>query len=482
MLIALSGCLPEKRVHWAPSGKVAAVIGADGLYLCDEQGALTDRLLPGARRVTWQLDGRVLYVVHSEHAKTWDEAAQRLRDNQRTRIIDAAAKLRARLLAHTGKLEELPPDATEELTGGESAAALLYLRSQQDPELAAKYADQWRALDAFKCEYFELSRIELAGQNVRKLEPVYRCFDDMIEPRLNPGGNWIAWVTARKGRDNATRLLAMPLRSLEDPIEVIDYVSFSFDWTVDGRGLIFAATRGWFSSDEEEIRVGVLAQRVVRDDEGAYMENLPEPEDLAGILFHREVRVRTLPDQRILIACRAAKLPAEKSAMPPRMGLFVFDATAAEKLRPVIADEQMLGPNFAESLCFFEPSPNGQYVAVAAGDQSIGVVTVATGDWWSLQKYGMTAGDMRSRPSWKGLDELCFVSAPPPNQGDGKAAVVVAKLDFAAKKIERRVVSETWPKAVIAGFLIPEEEPASQPATRPAAPASAPATQPVGSR
>src|SRR5262249_45289912 len=103
---ALAGCIPEKRVVWAPDGSRAAVIATDGLRICGPSGRLTKPLAPDVRRVGWFTDSRHLLCLLTTKARTWSEAEKIVTPGQRERVVKAAGELRDQLLAYNGPFDK----------------------------------------------------------------------------------------------------------------------------------------------------------------------------------------------------------------------------------------------------------------------------------------------------------------------------------------------------------------------------------------
>src|SRR5687768_18126091 len=91
-LLAL-GCDPDQYVLWAPDGQKAAVIGTDGLHLCDPAGKLTELLVKDVRKVAWFSDSRRIVAARELKVSNWKEARKYLDDARITRIEVEAEKL-----------------------------------------------------------------------------------------------------------------------------------------------------------------------------------------------------------------------------------------------------------------------------------------------------------------------------------------------------------------------------------------------------
>ena len=105
-LLAAFGCFPEKRVVWSPDGRWAAVSGGDGLYLCDENGRLTPRIVEGPAYVSWMPDSSGLVMMRMETAQTWAQMASCFTDDRRTQFVALAEKIYQQVLAFDGDLDD----------------------------------------------------------------------------------------------------------------------------------------------------------------------------------------------------------------------------------------------------------------------------------------------------------------------------------------------------------------------------------------
>ena len=64
--VTFCGCIPEKKIIWSPDGRTAAIIGGDGLYLCDESGKLSSHIAEMVKEALWLSDSKQLLVIRGE--------------------------------------------------------------------------------------------------------------------------------------------------------------------------------------------------------------------------------------------------------------------------------------------------------------------------------------------------------------------------------------------------------------------------------
>jgi len=73
----LGGCWNDTFV-WSPDGTRATVISADGLYLCDAQGALSSLLVPNGYASAWLGDSKRVVLARTRPIKDFAEIAAKL--------------------------------------------------------------------------------------------------------------------------------------------------------------------------------------------------------------------------------------------------------------------------------------------------------------------------------------------------------------------------------------------------------------------
>ncbi len=458
--VSLVGCFPEKRVTWSPDGRWATVKGGDGLYLCDESGRLSQRLLEHAGAVAWLPDSKHLVLSRSEAVSSWTQVATVLPAERRHELETLAPALRDELLAHQGDWNEFKPQSVADLTGGETLALFVYLREQFGPALREKLGDKWTDLEKLEAAVYTLQTATVKPEATLELGPALaRSLNEFDALRVAPNGKAVAYRAASVGGDTAKPLLVLALDGKGTPQPVADRTSLFPDWSHDGRYLVYASSGAEGSKD---LRLGTIARRVVADEAGKLLGTFPDAEELAGIAYQDEVRVRCLRDGRVLFATLEVQLPCTSKDMPQRAGLFAVDpgrGPAVTRVTPRQAESEL-----PDALFLFEVSPDEQHVSVPGGDGRVAILTLATGDVWEILGAG-EVDHLRTEPAWRSADELCFGFVPGPAGAKQRAAVALAKLDWAGHKIERRSISESWPEEVATEFLVDKKpETATQPA------------------
>jgi hypothetical protein len=460
--IILSGCLPEKRVVWSPDGRWAAVRGNEALYLCDAAGKLSPRLVETVASVAWLPDSRHLILSRSESTRSWDQVAAVLSDERRQELEARGVRLRQELLAHEGKWEGFKPQSLEGLTSGETVAVFVYVLDRQSEGLAEKLGEKWGDVKKIEATIALLQIAAVRDNGSLELGRVLaRSVDAFDELRVASHGKTVAFRWPMSGGDQTYHLYCLPLDGSASPAEVALHTSMFSDWSADGRYLVYAATKGPVPDGSDDLRLGTLARRKVCGEDGSLLATLPEAEELAGIVFQREVRVRCLRDGRVLFATLETQLPCTAKDMPQRAGLFAVDPERQPGVTRMIPREAE--GELPDALVLFEVSPDQQHVCIPAMDGRIAVLTLATGDVWEV--LGQTEVDhLRIEPTWRSTDELCFAAVPGPKEAKGRPQIELARLDWTARAAQRRVFSGDWPEPAVTDVLAKEEAP---PATQP---------------
>ncbi len=451
-LIALAGCLPEKRVRWSPDGRWATVKGGDGLYLCDQSGKLSERLATDVGSVAWLPDSKSIVLSRSEKLPSWTAAVEVLPADRRLEIEARAPRLRDEILAHEGEWDGFKPQSVGGLTGGESLALFVLVREQHGAGLAEKLGDKWDELKELQPIVHLLQQVEVKAGGTFELGPVLaKALDAFDELRVAPNGRAVAYRGAAPGEDPAKPLFVLPLHGQQVPQLVADRVSMFPDWSPDSRHLVYAAGQTPAEGESNDLRLGIVARRLVCTEDGALLADFPEAEELAGIAFQNEVRVRCLRDGRVLFATLEVSLPCTSEDMPQRAGLFAVEPGRQPGVTRLIP--RQTEAELPDVLFLFEVSPDEQHVTVPGGNGGVAVLTLATGDVWQI--LGENEADhLRMEPAWRSADELCFAFVPGPKEAKERPAIALVKLDWAGRKAERRIISGDWPEPVVTDFLI----------------------------
>jgi hypothetical protein len=280
---------------------------------------------------------------------------------------------------------------------------------------------------------------------------IWSSVDAFEWPRVSPTGS-AALVLSPARRDQDVRdLLVVGLNEPGAPRLVAENVALFPDWTPDGRGVVYASTAALLKEGDDTLRLGTISRRTVCGTDGALLPEFEGAEELAGIVFQKEVRVRCLKDGRILFVSVELQIPCTSQDMPQRAGLFSINPAQQPVVVRVIPRQAEL--TLPDALYLFELSPDEQYVAVPGGNGRLALLQLATGEVWELVHEG-ESDSLRTQPAWRSPDELTYVAG---KDDEGRAGVIMATLDFGTRNLETRILSADWPREVVTGFLVDEK-------------------------
>jgi hypothetical protein len=405
LLLLLSGCL-EKHLVWSPDGERAAVIakggteGTDGLYLCDADGKLTARLVPGVYRVAWLGDSQQLVVAREQKSADWTEVTRMLGAQK---AAEVATKAEAAWEKSAGnRLEQWRVDqggsgpfgtrSNGELraraTGGDGygGATMVYLWAHRADGLRALYSEKSegiRAQDVFTGHELLMARI--VDDRIQLGTTLHEGLSEIQDIRIAPGDRTVAFTEeTTPGSDKESRLLLARIDGT-GAVLVAERTSLFADWTADGRSLVYVQALGG-GAKKDDMRLASLVRCEVLGDQGQ-IKVAENTEDLAGLMYSNATRVRCLRDGRILFNAIEFNLPVAKNdADAERERLFAIDpARQATLVRMIPRDREKHMP---QVLAFFEVSPNEKQVLVGGYEGEVSVLTLSTGEVQQVQEAG----------------------------------------------------------------------------------------------
>jgi len=452
-LAALAGCIPEKRVVWSPDGSRAAIIASDGLHLCAPDGVLSKLLLPGARRVTWFPDSKRLLVLHTTKAKTWADVDKLLTPGQRDSVAASAKELRKQVLAFNGPWDKFKPRFTRPLTGGEQAAALIYLRDKLADGLAKHVGTTWKDFEKMELDVWNAQVFDVGADSIMAGKNLIVSIDELQSPSVASNAKLAAFARPRGAGDNpAYELVVIATDAApSDPVLVAaKNVALNYDWSPDSRSLAYIYTASYNEDDRAAIQLGALATIDVADSSGKLLAEPARQDDRAGLLFQQFLTVRWLKDGRLLFSSYETSLPATTRDMPQQWTLFAIDprmSASALRVLPRDFDFQL-----QKELPWFDLSPDGRRVLLPGTAGHIATYDLTTAESHEIVADNDPDGDLRTLPVWRNNDEACVAVPPGSPMGTASRCEIILWKD----PKQARMLSKNWPADATENWLTPK--------------------------
>jgi len=454
-VVLIAGCFPE-RVVWAPNGEYAAVVGGDGLYLCDGEGNLAGPAEPARNLpdemvvVAWFPDSqRCLAIVETE-VRTWAELEQSLSEEQKNELVSLANAFREDILAsYQGDLGRMK--TVRGMENDKILSLKIYLRDHPDEKLVEKLGDRWKEFEDASRSGSAIQVFRVENGRLKAGPVIVESLGTIVTLRISPIGKSAAYVQISPASKEVTSLYVVPTDGSAGARMVARMASGYPDWTRDGQALVYLAPLAAHWEDNWAM-IGSLVRRRVCDRDGALLPDFSGEQELAGLIPCAYSKVRCLEDGRILFSSAEFHLPATSQDMPEQTTIFSVDpARRATVARAVPSEAAASLPSIAD---IFEVSPDGTRVAIASERGEVSVLTLATGHVVHVQPdqepgphdYGLY---IRTMPNWRSKDELCFAAPPHTSHGSPDSAEIV----LWSEKDGYRCISKNWPESVRKGFL-----------------------------
>ena len=437
-LVALAGCYTQQHIVWSPDGRSAAVITSDGLCLCDTQGNLSGLLRSNVTTVAWFSDSRRLAIGGSEPCTRWDQLASALPRETQENLRRGAGQL----------LEKLKKaDAAEVLTNEMSRsevllkARLLCLRDAYGDD-ATKALTHLPDQDLVKNLKVEVGTLTVARVVEGRLEtgPVLAAqLGPVTDIRLSPDNTHIAYTILEDGPAQLWVVSA----SGDQPAQMVSgYATLYADWSPDGKSLMYIALANTNSTGDDALKLASLTRQRVVDEQGC-LQVQPAKEELVGMLFNDQARVRCLKDGRILFASEEWRLPAATKDLPQRQQLFCLDPERQCTLTALVP--LSVQDALPASLTYFEVSPDEKRVAIGDDKSAVAIFALATGEVTVVQPR--TDTDLKSIPAWRSSTQLCYIAVQ--DAGTNRHKVEVALWQPG----QTNILSQNWPEPARKGWL-----------------------------
>lgn len=440
-LLLLAGCL-EKTLVWSPDGSRAAVIGQEGLYLCDAGGQLSSLLGPDVYRAAWLGDSQQLVVAREVKTGTWGDIARALGPDAARAVIVQAEAIWEK--AQTGGLWSV---LTMDVGGKErTKLAKIYLRERYGEALHAKVnAGEWDDLKSVTVEISELIMARIDDGKVTTGTLLHAGLGKIREIRVAPGDRALAFVTEtalnHEGRGEDDLQLWVARVNGSGATLVAEHVGAFPDWTADGRSLAYVQASG--GNAKEDLRLGTLVQREVLDAAGAIAIS-PEAKELAGWIFSGNSRVRYLRDGRLLFNAAEITLPiAAEDYGEQHEQLFAIDQARQATLVRMIPRKGE--ENLPRALAFFEPSPDERQVLFGDYSGTVSVLTLASGEVERVQE-GVAKQGLQGQPVWRKDGEFSYTRRTAKKDGQVPARKAEVVLRSGGKD---KLLSAGWPDQMV---------------------------------
>lgn len=454
LLLLLAGCLPEERMWWSPQGDIAVVATGDKVQLATVDGHLSRPLNLGRqdelfKSVSWLRDGRGFVAQRTRMVAKWDEL-RALVPEEEIRAVEALLPMVVPLLetaASMGDQEKTLADVISGLSEEQMTrfGHALRRRIEQEPgrveKLLLKLPEGEKLAASFKdagagYEISELCVFQLDGESVKETRSLACSLSrPVLMPRVSPQHDALAFLRL----DDDGKSVTLEVSSLDgsEQHRVARQVSGAFDWTPDGRALVFMAPLGGEGEKLQSIyRVTIIEEDGTLTDPG-------KPATLAMAVTLNRPALQVLADGRVLFASQPVTLPATGNGpeLAPRLYLIAADGGVVTPVPTAPGDLPV-------NLGFFTASPDGRHVAVVESETDVvAVVEVNTGKTQIISPPH-PRWQCRTLPAWKSADELTFAALH-----EGAPAWMLWR-----EGAPLRCISESWPKSSTEKWLQQQSE------------------------
>ena len=466
---------PQERVVWSPDGERAVVLTMEGTYVCDAGGKIGRALAPPAGVACWLPDSKHVLLARRMTVRTWAEC-RLLPAPVRRRIWAGAEAWRAR--AH-GFIVPVCQASRERSCYEEAQAQALYLRqTYPEEELRRMGAGRLELFEKAQCAVWKLQRCTITGLSIRVDGVVAASLEkEVLSVVCSPMGKVFAYTAGSGDPWDFTigppSLFVCSADGEGPPRMVAGLCSAFFDWSPDGRALVYARTGAPKSEGtdlSDDLRMGAIRYHPVCGADGKLLKALrsgwaeargmfdaadgislsgpggkDEAWDMVAVAFYDRMRTRRLADGTILFSGVEMRLPITQAeeAKPTLFRVGVKDA----RPRAIIPPKGLGRQHIVE---LFSVSPDGRRACIPASPDRVAIVEIATG---TLQRVPSAVDgaakeqNLVSVPTWRSGDSLCLVIWKKEKMQLRPEVVLWSP---STGKVD--VISQGWPEEVISGL------------------------------
>lgn len=451
LTLAIAGCVTE-RVVWSPDGTRAAVVGDDGLHMCDVSGKLSPVLAADVKCVDWLPDSKHLVVCRQRELKNWKEASEAFEDDWAAGCTyEDRVRLGLQDATHGWPIFIEEMKKKYNLSDVQLALVLMFLRDRPPQERPDQNLDK-QGKEAFASMSILDVQIQMYSVGESSATPGTLLYHHPIvgkgiqSLRVSPRGQVVLAsldVSVIKDETEPPQLL-LASADASEKIRNLGRGAAYPDWSPDGRYAIYIRPAGWNES-QKDAALGILTRQEVASADGKLLDQMPLPngEDLAGLLFNELSRVRVANDGRIFFSAAEISLPAAVKDIDTQATIYCFDPGKQATLTRVVPRSAMQATGNAAQ--YFELSPDARYLSVPFDDGRVSVLDIASGEAHLVQPVAEPDDKDHARlttiPVWRTSTELTFVRPAPSSTGHEVVRYTVP--DKSAT-----VISADWPASV----------------------------------
>ncbi|MGP8200361.1 MAG: hypothetical protein ACLQU4_12770 [Limisphaerales bacterium] len=429
LCVLMTGCV-SRRIVWSPDGAHAAVFAGDGLHLCGPDGALSETILPVNGLAQWFSDSHRLAVMSEIGKQSWKDLGKVMSPEEHERLMQGGKTVLAEFKA--GHSFAYAFDTLTNLSDNEKNAVSVYLAENEGNKVQA--GTNWNVLTQKEASVFQIRIGTLEAGKLALGPALFNTLRKILDVRVSPTATAIAYTAEGDNKDEL-RLFVLPTDGSAPPQLVAKNTACCVDWSVDGHSLLYIMNE---AASGDEIGVGTLTRRGILNAAGR-IEMQTKGDDLVGLLFDANNKVRCLSDGRIIFAAVDIHLPCTDLDMPQQAELFALDPERQAAVIPLIP--RSVQNSLPANPDFYETSPDGKRIAISGAKGAVAVLTLATGKLDTVQAGGKD--DTVCVPAWRSAGELCYVFTT-----NGQPAQVALWSNGT-----NRVLSANWPADARKGFL-----------------------------